>query len=93
MKTLQRCRSPRILQGFGRRDNLRRTSALTHRVVIARSAGALESFDGFKVPKISKGTTFLHAQSRTHSCGVRGDKAKFEAFEDLEFFQVQEESA
>jgi hypothetical protein len=31
--------------------------------------------------------------SRTHSHRVRGDEAKVEAFENVKFFQVQEESA
>jgi hypothetical protein len=55
----------------------------------AQKSESLEDSKGAKLRR----NRFLCTQSRTHSHGVRGDEAKVEAFEDLEFSQGWEESA
>jgi hypothetical protein len=53
------------------------------------------SLEEFRVPRSSGGTTFSYVHERTQvkEFAEEKEKTKVEAFGELEFFQVQEESA
>jgi hypothetical protein len=72
-------------------EKLRRIALCVQR--LCRGAEVTESFEDSKRSKLRRSSIFIRAGENSSHGARRGKGAKVEAFGNLEFFQVQEESA